>query len=141
MTEMVWAILRQNNRILLTQRSGNIWTLPGEKINPKNMNAITTICQELKENVGINGKRFRELLHTQIDEYNIQIFFCDKWLGKPKLRCKNITGMGWFTWGEIYALDQNLTPLISNILLHLSYLMQHYDHHPNEWHEQWREVK
>lgn len=151
MIEVVWAVLRQNDRFLLAQRSwvnyvDGTWVFPGGKIDPEDTDAIAAIYRELKEEVGLEGKRFRELFHMNINEYSIQCFFCDQWCGKlkpggqPKLACEDIIGVGWFTLAEMHALDQSLAPFVNDSLLHFSYMMQHYDHHPDEWKEPWRGV-
>ncbi len=145
MTEVVWVVLRRNNRFLLAQRSvfdraGGTWTLPGGKSNPEDMDIIATAYRELKEKVGLEGHRFRKLFHILLDQYRIQVFLCDRWSGELKPARKDIIGVGWFTFEEMYTLDQSLAPFISDSLSHLSYMIQHYDHHPDEWKEQWREM-
>lgn len=145
MIEVVWSVLQQNNRFLLAQRSlvdyaGGTWVFPGGKTDSVDTTAIATAYRELKEEVGIEGKRFRKLLHIYQNKYSIQIFFCDQWYGQPKPACKDIIGVGWFTWTEMYAFGQSLAPFVNDSLLHLSYLMQHYNHHPDEWHQQWENV-
>ncbi len=136
MTEAVWAILRRKNRFLLTQKSEcGTWSFPSGEAHPKNTAPIITVRRGLKREVGIEGERFRQLSHMHLDEYNVQIFLCDLWIGKPQLACNDIIGLGWFTWAEMYALDKSLSSHINYSLLHLSYLIQHYDHHPNEWRE------
>lgn len=145
MTKVVWAVLRQNGRFLLAQRSLNdhasgTWVFPGGKEDPEDITAVTTAYRELKEEVGLEGKRFRKLLHLRLDKYNVQVFLCDQWHGELRPACKDIIGVGWFTLAEMYTLGPSLAPFIIDSLLHLSYIIQHYDHHPNEWHEQWREV-
>jgi len=144
MTEIAWAILRQNDRFLLAQRSfddlaGGTWTFPGGKVDQSDKNIIETVNRELGEEVGLNGLRFRKLLNIHIDRYLTYIFICDKWRGELKLSCNDIIGAGWFTCAEMYALGHSLSPFVSRNLLYLSYLIQHYDSHPNEWTEQWRE--
>lgn len=140
MVEIVWAILRRKNRFLLTQKSEcEIWSFPGGEVHNENITPIIIIRRELKREVGIEGERFRKLSHIHLDKYNIKVFLCDFFTGKPQLACNNITGLGWFTWAEMYALDKSLSSHVNYSLLHLSYLMQHYDHHPSEWKEPWRE--
>lgn len=145
MTEVVWAVLRQNGRFLLAQRSladhaGGTWVFPGGKTDPEDVNAVATAYRELKEEVGLEGERFRKLFHIYLDNYSVQIFFCDQWHGELKPACKDIIGVGWFTWAEMYALGQSLAPFVNDSLLYLSYMMQHYDHHLNEWKEYWKEM-
>lgn len=141
--EVVWTILRQKDRFLLAQRStsdiaSNTWVFPGGKVDPKDQTLIDTAARELKKEVGLDGGQFKKLCSTHVGKYNIHVFYCKQWSGKPKPNCNDIIGIGWFTFAEIYALDQSLAPLMNNSLLHLSYLIQHYDHHQDEWHEQWR---
>ncbi len=143
MIEIVWAVLRKNGRFLLAQRSvldiaGGTWTFPGGKIDQIDIDSVAAVYRELKEKVGLEGYRFRKLFHTQLGEYRIQVFLCDKWRGELKPSCSDIIGVGWFTDTEMYELNQSLSPFVNNNLLHLSYLIQHYDHHPNDWKEQWR---
>lgn len=144
MIEVVWAILQQDKQILLAQRSltdcaGGTWVFPGGKIDPEDKNAISAIHRELKEEVGLEGIRFKKLSHIYLNQYSVQVFCCDKWSGTLKPACKDIIGVGWFTIEEMYALGQSLAPFIDNSLSHISYLIQHYYNHPNEWHGQWRE--
>lgn len=142
MTEVVWAILQQNDRLLLAQRSlsdiaGGTWVFPGGKIDQNDTTHITAIHRELKEEVGLDGKRFRQLCQIHQNQYHTKVFLCDKWDGIPKPTCNDIIGVGWFTYAEMYALDQSLAPFVNENLSYLLYLIQHYDHHPGEWHEQW----
>lgn len=144
-TEVVSVILRQNSRFLLAQRSlsdraGGTWNFPGGKIDPEDIDATTTAYRELKEEVGLEGNRFRKLFHIHLGKYHVQVFLCDGWRGKPKPSCEDIIGVGWFTYAELYALGKSLSPFANDSLLYLSYLIQHYDHHPDEWREPWREV-
>lgn len=141
--EVVWAVLRQNGRFLLAQRSildcfGGTWTIPGGKIDPEDVNDFAAVHRELKEEVGLEGRRFLKLFHMHLGQYRVQVFLCDQWNGEPKPACADIMGVGWFTGTEMYALDKSLSPFVNDSLLYLSYLMQHYDHHPDEWKEQWR---
>lgn len=143
MSEVVWAILRQKDRFLLAQRSvsdhaGGIWTFPGGKVDQEDVNAIAATYRGLKEEVGLNGHRFRKLFHIRLDQYLVHVFLCDQWHGELKPACKNIVGVGWFTCAEMYSLDKSLAPLVSDSLLYLLYLIQHYDHHPSEYKECWR---
>lgn len=143
MIEVVWAILRQEKRLLLAQRSladyaGGTWTFPGGKIDPEDKDAISAIYRELKEEVGLEGIRFRKLYNIYLNQYSVQVFLCDQWSGELKPACKDIIGVGWFSLEEMYALGQSLAPFIDNSLLYLSYLIQHYDNHQSEWRWQWR---
>ena len=145
MIEVVWAILQKDKRILLAQRSltdctGGTWVFPGGKVDLKDKDAISAVYRELKEEVGLKGIRFRKLSHIYLNQYSVQVFFCDQWNGKLKPACKDIIGVGWFTIEEIYALGQSLAPFIDNSLSHISYLIQHYDNHPNEWREKWKVI-
>ena len=142
---MVWAILRQDNRFLLTQQSvldcsGGTWTFPGGKVNAKDTDNIAAIYRKLKEEVGLKSARFRKLFHTHSGIYHINVFLCDQWSGELRPACLDTIGVGWFTSAEMYSLDQSLAPFVSKNLLYLLYMIQHYDHHPNEWKEQWRKM-
>lgn len=144
MKEVALAVLRQNDRFLLAQQSlldhvGGTWTLPGGKVDPIDIDTVAAVYRELKEKVGLEGRRFRKLFHICLGQYSVHVFFCDQWCGEPKPACVDIIGVGWFTCAEMYSLGQSLSPFVSDILLNLSYLIQHYDHHPDEWKEQWRE--
>jgi 8-oxo-dGTP pyrophosphatase MutT (NUDIX family) len=144
MIDVAWAVLRQGDRYLLAQRSiedsaGGTWTFPGGKADPTDTDIIATIKRKLKKELGISGQRFRKILHMRLDQYWVQVFFCDRWLGELRPACSDIIGLGWFTCAEMYALDQSLAPFANDSLLYLSYLVQHYDHHPDEWREPWRE--
>jgi len=145
MQEVVWAVLRKNDRFLLAQRSlldhaGGTWTLPGGNIDPLDINTIAAIHRELKEKVGLEGQRFRKLHDVLLGKYHVQVFLCDKWRGEPKPACEDIIGIGWFTSVEMYSLGKSLSTFVNHSMLHLLYLIQHYDHHPNEWKELWREM-
>lgn len=145
MIEVVWTILSKNDKFLLAQRSwsdayGGTWTFPGGKIDSTDKTPEATAYRELEEEVGLIGKRFRKLDHIRFDKYHIQFFVCDRWVGEPKPSCKDIIRIGWFSLTEMYSIDLKLSPFISDSLMHLSYLIQHYDHFPNQWSEPWREV-
>ena len=145
MTEVAWVVLRQNDRFLLTQQllvdhTSGTWIFPGGKIGPEDIDAVTTAYRELKEEVGLEGERFRKLFHICLDNYSVQVFFCDQWHGELNLAHKNVIKISWFTWSEMYTLGKSLSPFVSNSLLYLSYMIQHYDHHPNEWRECWRKM-
>lgn len=144
MVQVVWIILRRNDRYLLAQRSlsdrfGGTWVFPGGKIDPTDTTAIDASYRELKEEVDLEGQRFRLLCPLPFDKYCVNVFVCDKWRGKPKPACSDIIGIGWFTLVEIYTLGESLAPFMNNSLVYLSYLMQHYDHHPDEWENPWME--
>ncbi len=98
MIKVVWAILQHNSRLLLAQRSGGTWVFPGGKTD---QNDITAIYRKLKEEVGLDGKRFRQLCQLQQSQYHIQVFVCDQWDGIPKPACDDIIGVGWFTYTEM----------------------------------------
>lgn len=143
MIEVVWAILSKNDKFLLAQRTwtdayGGTWTFPEGKIDPTDKTPEVAAYRELKEEVGLIGKRFRKLGDIQFDKYHIQLFVCDKWTGEPQPSCKDIINVDWFSWTEMYSI--NLSPFISDSLMHLFYLIQHYNHFPNQWSEPWREV-
>jgi 8-oxo-dGTP pyrophosphatase MutT (NUDIX family) len=141
--EVVWTILRQENRFLLAQKSvsdtaSGTWVFPGGKVDPDDQTPIDAAARELKEKVGLEGGQFKLLCSTRLDQYRVQVFCCEQWSGKPKPACDDIIGIGWFTLAEIHALGPSLAPFVSHSLIYLSYLVQHYDNHPDEWHEQWR---
>lgn len=143
MTEVVWAVLQKNDRLLLAQRSlldhaGGTWNFPGGKVNPEDANDIISVHRELKEEVGLDGRRFRKLFHTHLDRYFVKVFLCDEWYGELKPSDDDIIGVGWFTLAEMHTLGQSLSPFVQEILLYLSYLLQHYEHHKNEWKNPWR---
>lgn len=140
--EVAWAILRQNDRYLLAQRhpddhAGGTWNFPGGKRDQSDKNIIVTANRELKEEVGLDAVRFRKLLHIENNKYIVHALVCDEWHGEVKPSCSDIIGVGWFTFSEMYALGHSLSPFVSEGLSYIYYLIQHYDHHPNEWIEQW----
>jgi 8-oxo-dGTP pyrophosphatase MutT (NUDIX family) len=142
MFQVVWIVLRQNDRLLLTQRAlndqcGGTWVLPGGKIDKVDITPVHAAYRELKEKINLEGKRFRLLCSTYVVGYNIRIFICDKWCGELKPVRKDIIGVGWFTPTEMYSLKDGIAPFLKDSLTYVSYLIQHYDHHPNEWDEQW----
>ncbi len=144
MKNVALVMLCQDNRFLLAQRAlddkyGGLWTFPGGERDSADKTIICTAFRELYEEVGIKGQRFRLLYNIQIQQYNFNIFFCDKWTSEPVPDNKEIIGIGWFTLSEMYAIEKSLTPIINSSLANLSYLIQHYDNHPKEWTEQWRE--
>jgi len=141
--EVVWIILKHKNRFLLAQKSmsdiaSGTWVFPGGKIDPEDQTVIDAAARKLKEEVGLEGEQFRKLCNIFIGQYHIQVFCCKQWSGKPRPACNDIIGIGWFTLAELYTLDQSLAPFVSDNLMYLSYLIQHYDSNPDEWHEQWR---
>lgn len=143
MIEVAWDILRKNNRYLLAQRStmdsfGGTWTFPGGKVDQSDTDIMATAKRELKEEVALEGMRFRKLCTVHLGQYINQVFCCDEWTGELKPACSDIIGVGWFTWAEMYSLGKSLSPFVNESLLYLSYLVQHYDHHPGEWSEPWR---
>lgn len=133
MVEIVWIILQDNNRFLLTQRMGGIWVFPGGETDPKDKTPVNAANRELKEEVGINGNIFKQLGELKSNQYHTRVFVCDKWTGELKPARKDIIGVGWFTLIEMYALGQSLAPFVSDNLMYLSYLIQHYNCHPDEW--------
>lgn len=144
MIDVVWAILRQNSRFLLAQRSildraGGTWTFPGGEVGPEDIDTIAAVHRELKEEVGLQGSRFLKMFHVCLNQYRVQFFLCDTWRGEPKPSCDNIIGIGWFTGVEMYTICPILEPQLGEILPHLLYWIQHYDNHLNEWKERWRE--
>jgi ADP-ribose pyrophosphatase YjhB (NUDIX family) len=140
MTDVIWTILRSGDRFLLSQKStsNNTWTFPGGKVYPDDKTSIGTICDELKKEIGLEGDKFRRLCNLRLGEYHIHVFLCGQWRGELKLLCKNVIGVGWFTLAEMHTLNQSLDAFVSDSLLYLAYLTQHYDSHPDEWREQWR---
>jgi len=144
MIEVVWNILRHKDRFLLAQRSihdcaGGTWVFPGGKKDPEDKTDIDAAWRELNEEVGVNGKSFRQLCILHLDKYRVRVFCCNKWDGDPKPVCDDIIGVGWFTLAEMYALNKNLAPFVNDSLMYLAYLIQHYDHNPSEWRAIWRE--
>lgn len=138
MIEVVWAILRRENRFLLAQRSpedrdGGTWVLPGGKIDPDDSTPASAINRELLEEVDVEAKRLKLLCHVHLDGYHVQVFLCDDWIKNPKPSCEDIIGVGWFTMPEIHALEKSLAPFFAESLMYISYLIQHYDRHPGEW--------
>ncbi len=145
MTEVVWIILRHNKRFLLVQRSSEDhtnpkWFFPGGEVNNQDVVDTTTAYQQLKEEVGLEGERFRSLFHIQKKQHRTHVFFCDKWRGEVRRTHNNVIGAKLFTLTEIHSLSDSLSTFINDNLSYLSYIMQHYDNHPDEWLEQWREV-
>ncbi len=142
MIEVVWAILQQNDRFLLAQRSlddtyGGTWVFPGGKTDKSDTTPVIAIHRELKEEVGLHGKRFRLLCYIYQNQYRIRVFLCDEWDGTPQPTCDDIIGVDWFTCTEMYSLGQSLAPLVNEKLSYLLYLLQHYNNHPSEWLDQW----
>jgi 8-oxo-dGTP pyrophosphatase MutT (NUDIX family) len=139
--EVVWVILRLDDRFLLTQRSlndkaGGTWCFPVGKVDPHDTSVIIAAHRELKEKVGLGGNWFRRLCQIDMDQYHIHVFLCDKWHGIPKLAYEDAIGVGWFTCAEMYSLGKSLAPFVDKSLSYLLYLIQHYDHHPDEWRNQ-----
>ena len=96
--------------------------------------------RELDEEVGLEGKQFLQLCSIRLKKYHIHVFYCNEWYGNPKPVCSDIIGVGWFTLAEMYALGESIAPFMNDSLMYLAYLIQHYDHHPDEWKEQWRKM-
>lgn len=144
MFEVVWIILQNKNRFLLAQRAvddfaGGTWVFPGGKVDPEDKTPTDAARRELKEEVGISGYRFKQLCELRESQCHTRVYICDKWTGEPKPACKDIIGVGWFTLVEMYALGQSLAPFVGDSLMYLSYLLQHYNCHPDEWSGLWRD--
>ena len=144
MIDVVWAVLLQDNRFLLAQRSlnnrdGGTWVFPGGKIDPEDKTAVDAVYKELKKEVGLKGKQFRKIFHILLGKYRVQVFLCNKWSNLPSPACEYIIGVGWFTLPEMYALGQTLSPFANSTLPYLAYMMQHYNSHSEDWHEPWEE--
>lgn len=80
MIDVVRAILRQNSRFLLAQRSildraGGTWTFPGGEVGPEDIDTIAAVHRELKEEVGLQGSRFLKMFHVCLNQYRVQIFY------------------------------------------------------------------
>ncbi|KKN98846.1 hypothetical protein LCGC14_0140870 [marine sediment metagenome] len=122
MIEMAWIILRNSDRFLLVQQtSDRTWTFPGK----------------LRKDVGVCGNRLRQLCNLQTSQYRTIVSICDQWQGELRPNHYTTMGVGWFTLVEIHSLGQSLTPFVSDSLMYLTYLIQHYDNHPSEWLDKW----
>ncbi len=126
MIDSIWTIIRQSNRFLLTTPNpiDRMWIFP---------------CSGVESEVGIKIEKLRKLCDIDSNENHVQFLYCDKWHMELSPKCNHIIGVEWFTWAEMHALKQNLEPLVSDNLLYLAYIIQHYDHHPNEWNDPWRQ--
>lgn len=138
MIETVWAILQKDNKFLLAQRSfadtcGGTWTFPGGRVDHTDETPKDAARRELKEEVGLTGRRFRKLGDTTFDKYHIQFLVCNQWTGIPRPSCNDIINVDWFSWTEMYSI--NLAPFVDSSLMYLAYLIQHYDHFPEAWKE------
>ncbi len=138
MVEIVWIIIRKNNRFLLAQRAisdtaGGTWVFPGGKVDTIDETYIHAAVRELREEVGLKGEQFKKICILHLDKYIIKVLLCYDWKGKPKPSCEDIIGVGWFSLPEIHSLGKSLAPFTNNSLSYLSYLIQHYDNHPDEW--------
>lgn len=138
MINIVWTIVRKNNKFLLVRRSlfdtyGGLWVFPGGHVDPKDQTIVDAAARELKEEAGVIGQQFNLLCKINVKEYLVHFFYCTYWYGKPKPTCKDIINTNWFTLAEIHSFPKNLSPLIDQNLMYLSYLIQHYDCHPDEW--------
>lgn len=143
--EIVWAILRKNDKFLLAQKAwtdiyGGTWVFPGGKIDSTDKTPEMAVYRELKEKVGLIGKRFRKLGHIQFDKYHIRFFICDRWIGEPKPSCKDIIRIGWLSLAKVYSIDLKLSPFLSDSLMSIAYLIQNYDHFPDQCMEIWKEI-
>lgn len=140
MVEVAWIILQHNNSYLLTQRSYHgTWTFPGDQIKESDDNIISTVQRELKEEIGLAGLRFRQVFKIRIDHYMMHALLCDRWTGQLRLIRSDIIGVGWFTSDEMYSLGHSLSPLVNESLMYFSYIMQHYNHHPEIRDKLWGE--
>lgn len=79
MTEVVWTILRRDDRFLLAQRSladsfSGTWTFPGGEKDRTDPSDIIAAYRELKEKVGLKGGRFRKLCHIYYCQHRIKFF-------------------------------------------------------------------
>jgi len=138
--EAVWAIVRQENRFLLAQKSvvSNIsgaWMFPCGEVDPTKSTHIDAASRVLEEEVGLKGEQFKKLCILHMDQYRISVFLCGNWSGGLKPTHRDIIGIGWFAISEMHSLNQSLSPFVNSSLSYLSYLVQHYDHNPDQWKE------
>jgi len=134
-TEIVWTIIRNNDRILLAQTFFDKWTFPGGEKDKNDKNLVQTAKRKLAEHINVIGERFKHLHTAHRHDLRIEIFCCDKWRNNPIPNCEDIIGVGWFNWTQISTMEFSLSPIIRENLLIIPYLLQHYDHHPDEWRE------
>jgi 8-oxo-dGTP pyrophosphatase MutT (NUDIX family) len=138
MIDAVWIILRRKDRFLLVQRStsdvaGGTWCFPEGKVDEADHTITDALTRELREETGVLVEYSVPLCNINSDGYRIHIFNCDKWCGHPKPMCEDVIGIGWFKLSEIYLLDRSLAPFLNKNLMYVAYMIQHYDHHSDEW--------
>lgn len=147
MIEIVWAILQHNDKFLLVQKAlhythGGTWAFPGGKIDQIDGTPEMAVRRGLQEEAGLVGERFRKLndmvCSDSIGKYHIQSFICDQWHGDPRHSCYDIIEAEWFSLAEMYSID--LSPFVGDNLMSIAYLIQNYDHFPNQWAQPWRKV-
>lgn len=138
MIDVVWNIIIRDNRILMAQRSfsdsyGGTWVFPGGKVDHKDKTFIHAAKRELDEEVGVNCECFTKLCVLHFHPYKIEVFMCNCDDISPRPLCKDIIGVGWFYISEIYVMDKIVSPMTNRSLPYLAYILQHYEHHPEEW--------
>jgi len=145
MTKTAWTIIRNNNRLLLIQQSEfsnnkYLWTLPECELLEENNIPELAAKQGLK-NIGIYGTSFKQLCKIQTRNHRNIVLCCNQWSIEPYTSTENISGIGWFTLPEMYALGQSLSPYINSSIMYIAYLIQHFDQYPEEWIGQWSNIK
>lgn len=142
MQDIVWIIVRRHNRLLLVKRvvkdhNQTLWTFPGGTVNNFDQNHAIEIHRMLENKTGLDVSKFRLVSNIKSQNTIIHTLYCDEYKGGLSVCNNNIVGLGWFSISEIYSLGNELCKHVSNNMAYLSYLIQHYDNHPDEWKEKW----
>jgi len=129
MIDVAWAVVRNDNRYLLAQRSeGDIasgtWCFPSSQISPTD-SPSGAANRELRLETGLVASNMQQVCETQLENYNVHIVECIAWSGKPYPADETIIGLGWFTIPEIWNLDRSLAPFLVKILPQFTFLMRH----------------
>ena len=129
MIDVAWAIVRNNDRYLLAQRStkdpaSGAWCFPSS--NLKSIDPPSdTAAKELQIETGLVASGSREICETRLGDYNVHIIECTSWSGKPYPANQETIGIGWFTIPEIWNLGHSLVPFLAKILPQFTFLMRH----------------
>lgn len=124
-------ILRLENKFLLMKRGSGKWIFPCVM---SEASLITkSVQKELQHDIGLSPKRIHELYKNKL----MRFMLCDQWVGYPHPMDCHITKVGWFTCTDMYDLGKQLSERINDNLLYLAYIIQHYEHHPEELQGEW----
>jgi 8-oxo-dGTP pyrophosphatase MutT (NUDIX family) len=131
MERVALAIIVHKMKYLLVQRGdhklyGGMWSFPGGLVEVKDQSIEEAAKRELFEETGYEGDNLKFLSRLNIEnKYEFHIFTVGSHIGQPNLSCDEIVGMGWFSWPEIYRMNDSLAPWLQHHLRDLWFIMRH----------------